>query len=457
MNNDETKKDSIRNEMLTKPINKLVIKMAVPTTIIQIISVVYNTADTYFVSHIDKSAAAAVGVGFSLMSIIQAVGFGFGMGAGSLISRELGAKEVNKAYKNANSALAAVFVLSIIISIVGLLNLEPVMRLLGSSSTMLSYSCDYGKYILMGCPIMCMALVLNVILRSEGSAKYAMFGIITGGVLNMFLDPVLIYTFDFGIAGAAIATIISQFISMVILLIPFLLHKSIVRLNIKYISHSVPDYIKIITTGSPTFCRQGLASFASALLNRKARLYGDAAIAAVTIANKIYLLIRNIILGIGQGFQPVAGYNYGAGKKKRTKDAFIFSCIIGTIISTLSAVIIFLNAEMIISWFQNDADVVSYGKTALYFACMAMPFMVYSTFVDQIYQCLGFSKIAALLACSRQGIMFIPLILILPAFYKFTGVQIAQPLADILSFFMCIPFQIWFFKKILNTKSSDIT
>lgn len=455
MDNVEELKNSTRDLMLTKPINKLIVKMAVPTTIIQIISVIYNTADTYFVSHLGKSAAAAVGVGFSLMSIIQALGFGFGMGAGSLISRELGAKKDQEANKNATSALAAVILLSVILAIVGLSNLSGVMKLLGSSSTMLSYSCSYGKYILIGCPIMCMSLVLNIILRSEGNAKYAMFGTVSGGILNIALDPLFIYVYNLGIAGAAIATIISQFISLIILSIPFITHKSIIRLNIKYISLSPSDYLKIITTGAPTFCRQGLASFASALLNRKAALYSDAALAAVTIANKIYLLVRNIILGIGQGFQPVAGYNFGAGQKKRTKDAFIFSCFLGTIISTLSAILIFLNAEQVIKWFQSDIDVVSYGKVALYFACIAMPFMVYSTFVDQIYQCLGFSKIATLLACSRQGIMFIPLIIILPRILDFTGVQVAQPLADILSFFLCIPFQIWFFKHILNDKEKQ--
>lgn len=446
--------DDMRNKMLKKPVHTLVAQMAVPTTISQIITVIYNTADTYFVANIGKSAAAAVGVGFSLMSIIQAIGSGMGMGAGSLISRELGAKKPETASRHGSSALALSIVFALILSIVGLAELKGMMRLLGSSETMLSYACDYCRYILIGCPVMCASLVLNIILRSEGSARFAMFGIFTGGILNIILDAFFIRTLGMGIAGAAIATVISQFVSLVILIVPFIAKRSIIKLKLSYISHSAGDYVLIFKTGAPTICRQGLASIAAAMLNVKARMYGDAAIAAVTIANKIYLLVRNIVLGIGQGYQPVAGYNFGAGNKLRTRHAFSFACLLGTVISTVAAVVVFFNARSIICWFQDDSEVIAIGIKALYFACIAMPFMAYSTYVDQLYQCLGFCKTATFLACCRQGIMFLPVIIILPEVIGITGVQCAQPLSDILSFLLCIPFQVVFFRKVLRTYDS---
>jgi putative MATE family efflux protein len=451
----DKKAERRRERFLSEPVYRLVFQMSVPTTISQIISVIYNTADTFFVAQIGTSAAAAVGVGFSLMSIIQAIGYGFGMGAGSLISRQLGAADGKKANRSGNSALCAAFISALLFGIAGLAGLKGLMRILGSTDSMLPYSCAYAKYILAGAPVMCASFVLNIILRSEGDARYAMFGICAGGILNVGLDPLFIYVFHMGIAGAAIATILSQFISFLILLIPFLRKRSIVKLGLRWVSIHPKDYAEIIRVGFPTICRQGLASLASALLNLKASAYGDAAVAALTIANKIYLLIRNIILGIGQGYQPVAGYNYGAGKNRRAREAFVTACLLGTVISTLSSAVIFFNADSVMMWFRNDADVIAMGRIALYYACAAMPFMAYSTYVDQLYQCLGFSAGATFLACCRQGFFYIPAILILPAMIGLKGVQMAQPFADIMSFVLCIPFQIVFFRKHLTVSEQE--
>lgn len=440
-------------KMLEAPMPKLIASLAIPTVLSQLITTIYNTADTYFVAQIGTSATAAVGVVFSLMAIIQAVGFGLGMGSSSLISRRLGAKDEKAANKYGSSAVAAAVTFGIVLMIVGLLTLQPFMKLLGSTETILPYACDYARYILIGAPIMCSSFILNSLLRSEGHTLYAMWGICSGGILNMLLDPLFIFTLDMGIRGAALATILSQVISFVILASFFITKKSTLSLSIKSVSKNASDYLLIFKIGIPTICRQMLGSVSSALLNRSAATYGDAAVGAITIANKIYMFVRNIVLGLGQGFQPVAGYNFGAQNKKRVKEAFLFTCSVGTVICSTAAIIIGLNAPSIITWFRkDDLEVIQIGTKALYFASAVMPFMAYSTNVNQMYQCLGFSKQATFLASCRQGTCFVPLILILPLFIGLTGVQISQPAADLLTFIISVPFQIRFFKKQLNTQ-----
>lgn len=436
-------------QMTESPMMGLLLSMAIPTVLSQLITVIYNTADTYFVSKLNNSASAAVGVVFSLMSLIQALGFGLSMGANNIISRKLGEKKNDEAAVYANSALFATVAVGFILMELGLPNLKWLMRILGSTETMLPYSCDYAMYILIAAPVMCASFMLNNLLRAEGSAIPSMIGLCAGGILNIFLDPLFIFTFDLGISGAAIATVTGQFVSFIVLLIFYLKGKSIIKLNWRRISRRPYEYYMICKVGFPTICRQGMASVASALLNNAAGVYGDAAVAAVTIANKVYILVRNIIIGLGQGFQPIAGYNYGAGNKKRVRSVMNLSCVIGTAFCVVCAAVIALFAGEIISWFRDDPDVIIIGKKALYFACAVMPFMAYSTFVNQLYQCLGFTVSATLLASCRQGIFFIPIVLILPKYIGITSVQSVQPVSDFLTFVVSIPFHIWFYKKIL--------
>jgi len=433
--------------MLETPIPKLITSLAVPTVTSQLVTVLYNTADTWFVAQISTSASAAVGVVFSLMSIIQALGFGLGMGAGSLISRRLGEKKNSEADKYASTAFFTVIAVGALIGIFGLLFLEPLMRLMGSTETMLPHSCSYARYILIGAPLMCSSFVLNITLRSEGESSLAMVGLCAGGFLNIALDPLFIFVLKMGTSGAALATVISQSVSFLILLDAFLRGKSIVKLSIKLVSRDIKDYFQIVTCGFPTICRQGLGSVASAVLNIQASFYGDAAVAAITIANKIYMLARNVVIGIGQGFQPVAGYNYGAGDRKRTKQAFIFVCVLGTGVCLAVSAILMLFPGQVISWFRDDPEVIRIGSETLLYACAVMPFMAYSTYVNQLYQSLGFKYSAAVLASCRQGIFFLPLITVLPIFFKLSGVCAAQPASDLMTFLISIPFQIYFFKK----------
>lgn len=456
MNHESTRvltPEAQHHRMLETSMPKLIASLAVPTVAMQLVSVLYNTVDTYFVSQISTSASAAVGVAFSLQSLIQAVGGGFGMGAGSLISRRLGEKKNDEADLYCVSALAGTLVFSLLLMIFGLLFLEPLMLLLGSTESMLPHACAYARFVLLAAPVHCCAFVLNNTLRSEGEANYSMYGMCSGTLLNVALDPLLIFGLDMGTAGAALATALSQLVSFVVLLIPFLRGRSIVRLRLSRISRSPKDYLLILTTGLPTIFRQGLASVASATLNVTAAAFGsDAAVAAITISNKVYLLVRNVVLGIGQAFQPVAGYNYGAKNYPRTKKAFWVATAMGSCVCCAAALLTAVFARPIISWFRDDAEVIAIGAQALRFAACVMPFMGFSTFVNQMYQCLGYKTAATFLASCRQGIFFLPIIWLLPTVMKLglLGVELTQPLSDLLTFLISAPFLVVFFRKHLS-------
>ncbi len=436
--------------MTETPIPKLVTSLAVPTVLAQLITVVYNTADTYFVSHINESASGAVGVSFSLMAIIQALAGGIGMGGGNLISIYLGAKKDEDAKRTASSSFFASLLAGVLILVFGLIFLSPMMRLFGATETILPYAVSYSRFILFSAPFFSTSFILNNILRSEGEATLSTVGLCAGGLLNILLDPLFIYTFDMGIAGASLATMISQTVSFLILFVFLCSGRSVIRLHPRFISKNIRDYLLILKVGFPTICRQGMASLSTSLLNTAAGRYGDAAVAAVTIANKIYMLVRNLIIGIGQGFQPVAGYNFGAGIRKRVKSSFAFSCLCGTALTTVLGALIFWKAETVMNWFISVPEVIGIGSLALRISCAAMPLLAFSTFVNQLYQCLGFPVIAAILASCRQGIFFIPLILLLPAHFGLTGIQATQPGADLLTFLLSIPFAVLFFRKFLK-------
>ena len=435
-------------KMTQTPIPKLVTAMAVPTVTSMLITVAYNTADTYFVAHIDKSASAAVGAVYAVMAIIQALGYGLGVGASSLISRRLGAKLQDEAEMYASSGLFAAVMMGCIIMVCGLSAIVPFLKLLGCSPTMMPYAIPYAKFILISAPINCAAFVLNNILRSQGKTRLSMIGMGTGGIINIILDPIFIFRLNMGTGGAALATMISQIVSMLILSGYYITGKSIVNINFRKISRNFGDYRLIFTTGLPTICRQGLGSLSAAVLNIQAVKYGgDAASAAITIANKVYTLVRNISLGIGQGFQPVAGYNYGAGNKKRTWQAFVFTVKLGTAVCAAFSVMTIFKTQQIIMWFTQDAEVVRIGTETLNILGAAMPLLAFSTYVNHLYQSLGFRSQATFLASCRQGVFFLPVVLLMPLKIGCIGVQMAQPVADVLTFFVSIPFIICFYKK----------
>ncbi len=439
-----------RQIMLTEPIGRLLFKKAAPTVLIQLITVIYNTADTYFVAKIDTAASAAVGVVFSLMAVIQATGGSIGMGATSLISPMLGQKRVDDASTVGTSAAAMSILAGVLIGALGLLFLRPLVSLIGARGEVVPYAEDYARFILIGAPFMTTAFVLNSVLRSEGQTMYSMLAMVTGGVLNLFIDPLLIFGFGMGIAGAALATMLSQMTSFAIMAVIFIRDRSIVRLRPKYIGKKPSTYVHIVRMGVPTLFRQGMASLSSALLNIQAAPFGAAAVAAISIANKLYMLVRHIVLGIGQGFQPIAGYCFGAKRYSRVKKVFWYATVSATVICVSIALAIFFFREPIMVWFRDDPDVVRIGSMMLAFLCVTIPLMGFSTYVNQLYQSLGFAVGATILASCRQGIFFVPLVFLLPYFFGLEGITAVQAGADLLTFLVSIPFLIFFFNKYLS-------
>lgn len=433
--------------MTQMPIPKLVSSMALPTVAGMLVSSIYNITDTFFVSQIGTSASAAVGVVFSIQSLIQAVGFSTGMGAGSMISRKLGEKDSESARRYVSTAFCMAVVFGGLLGLFGLLFLEPLMRLLGSTDTILPYSCDYGVYILAGAPIMCSTFVLNVAMKSEGRATLSTLGMTFGNVLNILLDPLFIFTFKMGTGGAALATVVSQCVSFTLLMYFFKTKQDVLCLAMRYVSRKPRDYLTIIRVGLPTLVRQGCGSISSALLNAQAAVFGDAAVAAMSIANRIYVFVRSVIVGIGQGFQPVCGYNYGAKMPQRVRESFRFTVFLGSVVAVTGAAVIGLLAPQLMAIFRKeDMEVIEIGTKALHLLACSLPLLGYSTYVNQMLQCLGRSGGATFLASCRQGIFYIPLILILPRCIGLPGVQLTQPAAEILTFLVSIPFHIWFFR-----------
>lgn len=436
-------------KMTEQPVKRLILTLSIPTVISMMVTSVYNIADTYFVSKLGTSATGAVGVVFSLMAIIQAVGFTVGMGSGSIISRLLGEKRDADATKIATSGLFLGLFLGILITVFGMLKITDLMLLFGATDTILPFAKSYATYIIFGAPVMIGAFVLNNILRSQGAAKYAMWGIASGGIINVALDPLLIFTFDMGTAGAALATLISQCISFAVLLCVFLIGKSQTGIKLSKISFNVMDYLRIIKAGLPSFSRQGLASISTMFLNRSARIYEDPAVAAMGVVGKIFMIIFSVLIGIGQGAQPVIGYNYGAKKYKRVKKAITFTWQVGTVLLTVLGVAVFFCAEFLVARFTKaDADVIRIGKTALMAYSLVLPIMPVNMVCNITYQIIGRSWRATLLSCARQGIFFLPLILILPKHLGLLGVQISQPIADVLTALFSLPFGIAFLKEL---------
>ena len=434
-------------KMTETPIPKLISTLAIPTIISMLVTSVYNTADTYFVSQLGTSATGAVGVVYPLMAIIQAIGFMIGMGSGAVTSRLLGKQDYEHANRIASTALFMAIISGLLLTITGISNLDNLMHLLGATDTILPYARDYASIILFNAAIACSTFVLNNQLRAQGKATLSMIGIAFGGVLNIFLDPLFIFTFNLGISGAAWATILSQIISFIILLVMIYSKQSQIRMSIKAISTKISDYTSIIMTGFPSLCRQGLGSIASITLNSTAALFGDAAVAAVSVNNRIFQLLFSVLLGFGQGYQPVIGYNYGAKRFDRVKQSFTFTFITSLVMSISIGIIGFIFAPTVISWFsESDTLMIQIGIQTMRFQCIAIMFQPVSTIANMSFQSIGKSLPATILSCCRQGIFFFPLIYFLPKYFDLLGIEMTQAGADLLTCIFCIPFIIYFFR-----------
>ena len=429
------------DRMTKTPIPRLIGELAVPTIISMLVTSFYNMADTFFVGKI-TSATAAVGIVFPLMAMIQAFGFFCGHGSGNYISRQLGAHNFEDASKMSATGFVTAFVLGLGILVVGFLFTDPLLHIMGSTETILPYARSYMRIILIGAPYMTASLVLNNQLRFQGSAFYSMIGITTGAVLNIVLDPLFIFVLDMGVAGAALATIISQFVSFC-LLIAGTFRGGNLRLNLRDFSPSLKYYQNIVKGGAPSLFRQGLGSFATVCLNLMAGPYGDAAIAAMSIVTRISQFAASVVIGFGQGFQPVCGFNYGAKLFKRVQEGFWFCVKFCTSVLLVAAVCGWIFSPNLIGIFlKTDPLVIEYGSQALRLQALTFPLVGWITIANMMLQTIGKTVKASLLAMSRQFLFFVPVILTLPGFLGILGVQLSQPIADFCSFLLAVPLSI---------------
>lgn len=425
------------DKMANAPVKGLISSLAVPTIITMLVSAVYNMADSFFVGKIDTTSVASIGIVFSVMTLLQAIGFFLGNGSGVLISTLLGEKNREQAQIYANVAFFTAFIIGIIMAFAGLFFSQPLARLLGATPSTMESAGGYLKYILLGSPFILGSFVINNQLRYQGSAVYSMAGILSGSILNIIIDPLFIFTFKLGVQGAAIATIISQFIGFIVLIAGTLKGGNI-RLSLKKFKPNGKILLSIFKNGLPSLARQGVQTIATICLNFACASYGDAVVAGMSVFNRVMFLGFAVVIGFGQGYQPVCSFNNGAKNYKRVYDGYKFTALITTCIITVFAVIAFIFAPQLISIFREDKEVIEIGAKALRYQCLAMPLLGYCTASNMLMQSLKISGKATILALARQGIFYVPLVLLLPKFIDTMGIILTQPIADVLSFIMTI-------------------
>ncbi len=434
-----TNPEEKRKYLTEEKIPTLVLNMAVPSIISMLITSFYNMADTFFVGQIGTTATAAVGVIFPLMSIIQALGFTFGHGSGNYISRKLGQGEVEDAKKMAATGFVSALVAGAIFGLVGLIFLDGLVGILGATPTIAPYARQYAMYILIGTPFMASSLVLNNQLRFQGSAFFGMIGMGVGAVLNIALDPLFIFVLDMGVSGAALATILSQIVSFCLLLRGCTRGGNI-AISLKNFSPSWARYKEIARGGTPSLFRQGLGSVATICLNFAAGIYGDAAIAGMSIVTRVLQFANSAIIGLGQGFQPVCGFNYGAKLYGRVRKAFWFTVSLAFCVLLIGSIVGIAFAPQIIAIFRKeDLEVIKIGALSLRLQCIFLPLSAFVVGSNMMLQTIGKPVKASISAAARTGLFFVPAILILPQFFGLLGVQMSQAVADLCSFVLCVP------------------
>lgn len=452
MNNDTA---SLHFKKMTEtPIPRLITILAIPTIISMLVSNIYNLADTFFVGKLGVSASGAIGVIFTLMSILQAVGFMLGHGAGSVVSRLLASKNVDKASSFSSTSFYLSLLIGFVFVITGLIFIKPLLYLLGSTSTIYPYAKIYATYIICASPFFMASLVMNNVLRFEGKAIYSMIGLASGSILNIVLDPILIFGFDMGMHGAGLSTAFSQGVSFLVLLILYSKNAQS-KLKIRNISKELRTYWVIFKTGLPNLIRQGLNSISSGLLNNIAKPYGDECISALSIVSRINMFLLSIGLGMGQGYQPVAGFNYQAKKYSRVREGFKFTLITSLIMMSTFCLFAVIFSKPFVSLFIDDNKVIEIAVVALRFTVIALLFMPISTVGNMLFQSIGKNLVAAFLSCLRAGLCYIPVLIILSATLKLLGIQMTQMVADILTSIITLPFIISFFKNLPKDREEN--
>ena len=421
--------------MLEAPINRVIPQLAVPTIISMLVSAIYNMADTFFVSQISTSASGAVGIIFSAMAIIQAVSFMIGMGSGNNMARLLGAGDETQAEKYAATGFFTGIGVGLVITVLGVTHVDWVVRFLGATDTIAPHARDYASYIFFAAPFMMCSFIMNNMLRFQGMASYGMVGITVGGILNIILDPILIFGMNLGTAGAAIATAFSQLVSFVVLLIMCNRRPDAISIRLSNFRPTLKMYARILYTGLPSLGRQGIASVSTILLNKTVGVYGDAAIAAMSIVSRCAMFINSVVIGFGQGFQPVCGFSFGARNYDRVKRAFWFCVKVTSVGLVIFCAVFFAFSGHVIELFRReDQQVIAIGTLALRAQLLSMPLWGFITMSNMFTQSIGYGVRATLISIARQGLFLIPALLVLPPLMGLLGIQLAQPIADVLTF-----------------------
>ena len=425
-------------KMTTEPVGKLLFTLSVPTIISMMVTNIYNLVDTAFVGTLGTSESGATGIVFSYMAILQAVAFMCGQGAGSIMSRKLGAKDLEEASKYSSTGFFLSFGLGLLMAVFSFLFLEPLLYLLGSTKTIAPYAGTYIFFILLAAPFFTSSLTMNNLLRYEGKAKLGTIGLMIGALINIGADMVLIFGCKLGIAGAGIATAGSQLISFCILLSMFLRGKTQTRISVKYVARDVQTVWNVVATGFPSLLRQMLNSVAAMLLNKASGMYGDEAVAAMSIVSRVSFFPMAVAIGIGQGFQPISSFNFGAGKISRVRKAFWSALMGAECVLFLISIPIFLFAGPIVEQMRNDPQVIELGIRALRLMCVGQLFVPLTMMVEMGFQSIGEKLLASLGSCLRSGLVFIPTLQILKQVRGLAGVQEAQPLSFVVTFVVCL-------------------
>ena len=424
--------------MTTEPIGKLLFTLSVPTIISMMVTNLYNLVDTAFVGTLGTSESGATGIVFGYMAILQAVAFMCGQGAGSIMSRKLGARELEEATKYSSTGFFLSFVLGLIMAVLSFVFMKPLLYLLGSTQTIAPYAGTYIFYILLSAPFFTSSLTMNNLLRYEGKAKFGTIGLMIGAVINIFGDMVLMFGLHLGITGAGISTAVSQVISFSILLSMFLRRKTQTKISVKYVARDFKTVWNIIGTGFPSLLRQTLNSVATMLLNRTAGVYGDEAVAAMSIVSRISFFPMAVAIGIGQGFQPISSFNYGANRKKRVRKAFWTAFAGEECVLIFISVPIYIFAGTLVQQLRDDPLVIELGIRALRLMCVGQLFVPLTMMVEMGFQSIGEKLLASFGSCLRSGLLFIPTLLILTNIRGISGVQEAQPLSFVFTFIVCL-------------------
>lgn len=440
MNQTENHQQARKEMMLREPVSRIIMKMALPTIIAFLINSIYSLADTYFVSSLGTNATAAVSVNASLDQLILMAGSMLGIGATSYISRLLGAKDEEKASSVLSTAFFAALVFGSVVLAVGTLFMDGMVTLMGATATCKQYAMDYATYVLLAAPFMAASFVMNQCLRGEGSAVLSMIGMGAGGVINCVLDPVFIFGLGMGVKGASVATAISKVISFAILITPYLRKKTILRLSYRRFKLARDTVTQIVTVGSSSMFRNGLAILSAIVLNHIAGGISDSVLAGIGVCTKVMMFPFGVILGFGTGFQPVAGFNWGAKRFDRVRESWRFASVAGFLGAAVMAAVLVLFADRLIVLFSEvDPEMQRIGALAIRLQALALPIHAWVAIVNMFCNGLGYGGYAIILATSRQGSCFLPIVYPLAWLFDAVGVASVQAVADVLTLLLAIP------------------